>query len=190
MNTAPVSVPPPESDPKNLIVNYIPTPVTDAELRELFSPFGTVESARVILDRLTNHPKGYGFVKYTTEEAAKKAIQHMNGFELGNKRLRVTQANGPQNKSMQQYTDRIVHLQQPQPMRQTVPVQMPMPYTFIGTRGPHLPPAVPSHRHAGPAQRPAGVPSAAATEHLLCRGRRRTDATGEFRPDALLPAVQ
>lgn len=89
----PISAP----DPCNLIVNYIPTPVTDEKLRELFAPFGTVVSARVIVDRFNNHPKGYGFVKYTTKEAAKNAIRSMNGFKIGNKHLRVTQANGPQN---------------------------------------------------------------------------------------------
>lgn len=87
-----------DPDPKNLIVNYIPTPVRDAQLRKLFEPFGEIESVRVILDRVTSHPKGYGFVKYTTEEAAKKAIQVMNGYEIGNKRLRVTRANGPQHR--------------------------------------------------------------------------------------------
>lgn len=87
----------PTPDPCNLIVNYIPTPVTDEKLRELFAPFGTVVSARVIVDRFNNHPKGYGFVKYTTKEAAKNAIRSMNGYKIGNKHLRVTQANGPQN---------------------------------------------------------------------------------------------
>lgn len=86
-------------DPCNLIVNYIPTPVNDEYLRELFEPFGTVISARVIVDRTTNHPKGYGFVKFTTKEAAKKAIREMNGYKIQNKHLRVTQANGPQNHS-------------------------------------------------------------------------------------------
>lgn len=86
-------------DPCNLIVNYIPTPVTDEDLRELFEPFGVVVSARVIVDRVTNHPKGYGFVKYTTKEAAKEAIRQMNGYKIQNKHLRVTQANGPQNHS-------------------------------------------------------------------------------------------
>lgn len=85
-------------DPCNLIVNYIPTPVNDEKLRELFAPFGTVVSARVIVDRFSSHPKGYGFVKYSTKEAAKEAIRAMNGFRIGNKHLRVTQANGPQNR--------------------------------------------------------------------------------------------
>lgn len=85
----------PAPDPRNLIVNYIPTPVTDADLRNLFAPFGEIESARVILDKGTGHPKGYGFVKFTSPEAAKIAIDKMNGFEVQNKRLKVTPAKGP-----------------------------------------------------------------------------------------------
>ncbi|CCW64275.1 unnamed protein product [Phytomonas sp. EM1] len=98
-----------EPDPKNLIVNYIPTCVTDDELRKLFDPFGTLVSARVIVNRTTKHPKGYGFVKYTTEEAAKMAMATMNGYEIENKRLRVMQANGPQNRSLCQYADTPTH---------------------------------------------------------------------------------
>ncbi|KAH9597955.1 RNA recognition motif domain [Trypanosoma melophagium] len=86
------------SDPRNLIVNYIPTPVTDAELRRLFEPFGPVETARVIRDRANNHPKGYGFVRFRSEAAAQEAIGRMNGYEIYNKRLRVDIARGPQSK--------------------------------------------------------------------------------------------
>lgn len=91
MSSSPVGDP----DPKNLIVNYIPSPITNDRLRELFEPYGPVESARVIKDRTTQHPKGYGFVKYFSEESARLAMTSMNGFEIGHKRLRVTQANGP-----------------------------------------------------------------------------------------------
>lgn len=82
-------------DPRNLIVNYIPTPVTDADLRKLFEPFGEIETARVIVDKNTGHPKGYGFVKFTNEDCAQKAMAQMNGHMLNNKRLKVTPAKGP-----------------------------------------------------------------------------------------------
>lgn len=83
-------------DPCNLIVNYIPTPVTDAELRQMFEQFGEVTSARVILDRVTQQPKGYGFVKFSREEDSRRALQEMNGFSILNKRLKITPARGPQ----------------------------------------------------------------------------------------------
>mmetsp|Transcript_5994 Transcript_5994/g.6536 ORF Transcript_5994/g.6536 Transcript_5994/m.6536 type:complete len:223 (-) Transcript_5994:664-1332(-) len=95
-------------DPRNLIVNYIPTPVDDEELRQLFEQFGELESARVIIDRVSGVPKGYGFVKFKTEAAAREAILKMNGFEIKNKRLKVTTAKGPNATQM----ERQAHAQQ------------------------------------------------------------------------------
>lgn len=100
-------------DPRNLIVNYIPTPVDDEELRQLFEQFGELESARVIIDRVSGVPKGYGFVKYKDENAAREAIQKMNGFEIKNKRLKVTTAKGPNATQM----ERQAHAQQQQSSR-------------------------------------------------------------------------
>ncbi|AAZ12437.1 RNA-binding protein, putative [Trypanosoma equiperdum] len=83
-------------DPRNLIVNYIPTPVTEEDLEELFRPFGPLVSVRIICDRENgNHPKGYGFVRYKFVESAMNAMSRMNGYSINNKRLRVTQATGP-----------------------------------------------------------------------------------------------
>jgi RNA recognition motif-containing protein len=84
----------PAPDPCNLIVNYIPTPVTDAELYAMFSQYGELVSARVIVDRVTGHPKGYGFVKYRSVEDANSAMLHMNGFAIHGKRFKVTPARG------------------------------------------------------------------------------------------------
>lgn len=101
-------------DPTNLIVNYVPTPVTDAELRQLFEQYGELESARVIVDRHTHHPKGYGFVKFKHEASAREAIEKMNGFEILNKRLKVTPAKGPQNAQINKVTQRMQAIQQQQ----------------------------------------------------------------------------
>ena len=116
-----------DSDPKNLIVNYIPTPVTDAELRQIFEQFGEVESARIIVDRQTGHPKGYGFVKFKDEGSARTAIEVMNGFEIYNKRLKVTPARGPQAAQIGNSYQKIQQQQQQQPqqMPQIVIVQSP-----------------------------------------------------------------
>ncbi|RNE97175.1 RNA-binding protein [Trypanosoma rangeli] len=86
------------ADPRNLIVNYIPTPVSDDVLRHLFERFGPLLSARVIRDRKKGeHPKGYGFVVYADKESGLAAMEAMNGFEIHNKRLRVSLAFGPGN---------------------------------------------------------------------------------------------
>lgn len=112
-------------DPTNLIVNYVPTPVTDAELRQLFEQYGELESARVIVDRHTHHPKGYGFVKFKHEASAREAIEKMNGFEILNKRLKVTPAKGPQNAQINKATQRMQALQASMaPPPQPVPQQM------------------------------------------------------------------
>ncbi|EKF27539.1 RNA-binding protein, putative [Trypanosoma cruzi marinkellei] len=85
-------------DPRNLIVNYIPTPVSDETLREMFEKFGTLVSARVIRDKKRDgHPKGYGFVVYADRESGLRAMEEMNGFKIHNKHLRVSPAFGPGN---------------------------------------------------------------------------------------------
>lgn len=121
-------------DPRNLIVNYIPTPVDDEELRQLFEQFGELESARVIIDRVSNIPKGYGFVKFKTEAAAREAIQKMNGFEIKNKRLKVTTAKGPnatqmERQALAQQQSRMSHSSQapPPPPPMTAPPPPPPP---------------------------------------------------------------
>ena len=124
----------PPSDPKNLIVNYIPTPVTDEELRQMFAQFGEVESARVIVDReMNNHPKGYGFVKFRTPEAAASAIQNMNGFEILGKRLKVTPAKGHQSAQINQYHSRVQRMM----AQPTAPPPPPPP--ALTTSQPHHP---------------------------------------------------
>jgi len=82
-------------DPRNLIVNYVPSPVSDKELRELFAQFGPVQTARVIVDPTTKTSKGYGFVKFRTIEGSQRAMTALNGFAIYNKRLKVSVARGP-----------------------------------------------------------------------------------------------
>jgi len=69
-------------DPTKLIVNYLPASVTSAALKDLFSPYGTVEEANVVYDRDTKLSKSYGFVKFSTEESAQRAVEGMDGKTL------------------------------------------------------------------------------------------------------------
>ncbi|KAH9598981.1 RNA recognition motif domain [Trypanosoma melophagium] len=94
------SVPIPSNDDryrKQLIVNYLAPDVTSAELHELFSRFGPLDGARIIYDRQTNLPKGYGFVYFAHPENAKEAVERMNGFEFHGKRLKVGYSTNPLN---------------------------------------------------------------------------------------------
>lgn len=69
-------------DPSKLIVNYLPLSVDGAKLKDMFAPYGTVEEAKIILDRVTKVSRGYGFVKFSNEEEAQKAIEGLNGKTL------------------------------------------------------------------------------------------------------------
>jgi len=77
---------------KKLYVGNLPHAVSSDELKEVFSQFGTVESAQVISDRDTGRSKGFGFVEMSTDDEAQTAIADMNGQELGGRPLTVNEA--------------------------------------------------------------------------------------------------
>jgi RNA recognition motif-containing protein len=75
-----------------LFVGSLAWAVTDDQLAEFFSAAGTVESAKVIVDRDTNRSKGFGFVEMSNDDEAKKAIDELNGKELGGRPITVNEA--------------------------------------------------------------------------------------------------
>ena len=77
---------------KKLYVGSLPYSVTEEELRNLFSGYGTVESARIITDKFTGQSKGFGFVEMASGEEAQKAIQGANGTTIGGRTLIVNEA--------------------------------------------------------------------------------------------------
>jgi RNA recognition motif-containing protein len=74
-----------------IYVGNLPFTATDAELRSLFSEHGTVESVSLPTDRETGKPRGFGFVEMSQADAA-RAIQNLNGKDLGGRALRVNPA--------------------------------------------------------------------------------------------------
>lgn len=74
---------------KKLFVGGLNYATTDDNLRELFAQAGTVESATVIIDRMSGRSKGFGFVEMATEEEANAAIEQMNGKELDGRTISV-----------------------------------------------------------------------------------------------------
>ena len=76
----------------NIYVGNLPFSVRDNELSELFSEYGEVKSANVILDRSSGLSKGYGFVEMDDKNAAEEAIQYLNGKEVKGRELRVNEA--------------------------------------------------------------------------------------------------
>ena len=75
-----------------LFVGSLPFETTDAELSEVFSKAGTVESANVITDRNTGRSRGFGFVEMSNDEEAKKAIEELNGSDLKGRNIVVSEA--------------------------------------------------------------------------------------------------
>src|SRR6185436_5485527 len=76
----------------NLFVAGLPYNLDDAELEEIFEKFGTVTSAKVVMDRETGKSKGFGFVEMPNEADAKDAIENLNDISLGKKPLIVKAA--------------------------------------------------------------------------------------------------
>ena len=65
---------------------------SEEDVRAAFSPFGTVDSADVIIDRNTGRSKGFGFVEMSNDDEAKAAIEGLNGKELDGRSLNVNEA--------------------------------------------------------------------------------------------------
>jgi len=77
---------------KKLFVGGLPYETNDAQLKELFGVCGTVVSAKVIIDKLTNRSKGFGFVEMGTDEMAAAALLKYNNFSMGARRIMVNEA--------------------------------------------------------------------------------------------------
>ena len=77
---------------KKLYVGNLGYDVKDADLSQLFSQYGEVESANVIMDKMTGRSKGFGFVEMSSEEEAQAAIAALNGKDHSGRALTVNEA--------------------------------------------------------------------------------------------------
>lgn len=75
-----------------LYVGNLPYTVRDEDLNQAFSAFGSVNSAKVMMERETGRSKGFGFVEMGSDAEAQSAIQGMNGQSLGGRSLVVNEA--------------------------------------------------------------------------------------------------
>ncbi len=73
-------------------VGNLPFGVVSDKLKEMFASYGEIEEATVISDKFSGRSKGFGFVTFKDDEAAKKAIAEMNDKELEGRNLKVNEA--------------------------------------------------------------------------------------------------
>lgn len=77
---------------KKIFVGNFSFSLSEDELRALFAPFGTVDSATVVTDRATGRSRGFGFVEMPNNDEADKAIAGLNGKDSGGRALTVNEA--------------------------------------------------------------------------------------------------
>jgi cold-inducible RNA-binding protein len=75
-----------------LFVGSLPWAVNDQALEDLFKEFGEVTSAKVIMDRESGRSKGFGFVEFEDDNAAKAAIDKLNGSDIQGRTIVVSEA--------------------------------------------------------------------------------------------------
>lgn len=75
-----------------LYVGNLPWSTTDSDLTDMFGEFGTVDSASVITDRETGRSRGFAFVEMDND-SGKRAMEELNGREVGGRALKVNEAN-------------------------------------------------------------------------------------------------
>ena len=76
----------------NIFVGNLAFSATDDELRQLFEQYGAVDEVKLITDRETGRPRGFGFVDMPDSRAAQSAIQGLLGKELAGRTLNVNEA--------------------------------------------------------------------------------------------------
>jgi RNA recognition motif-containing protein len=76
----------------NIFVGNLAYTATEDDLRQLFEPYGAVDKVNIITDRDTGRAKGFGFVEMSESQAAKAAMQGLQGTELGGRALTINEA--------------------------------------------------------------------------------------------------
>jgi RNA recognition motif-containing protein len=77
---------------KKLFVGSLPWAVNDEALKEVFTQYGNVVSAKVVTDRQTGRSRGFGFVEMESDSEASAAIEALNGSDLNGRNIVVNEA--------------------------------------------------------------------------------------------------
>ena len=86
----------------NIYVSNLSYAVQDEDLREFFTEYGEVSSAKVIMDKYTNKSKGFGFVEMPDDAAAQKAIEELDGGMVDGRAIRVAVAKPKEEREKEQ----------------------------------------------------------------------------------------
>jgi len=90
---------------KEIFVGNLDFEIRDEKLKELFSEFGEIEEANVILDKNDKRKsKGFGFVTFSDAEDAKKAVSEMNGKEVNGREITVNEAKEKEEKPRRSFS--------------------------------------------------------------------------------------
>ena len=76
----------------NIYVGNLSFDVTESDLRNAFEAFGQIAEVRLIMDKFSGKPKGFGFIEMPAAEEAKKAIAEMDGKDLMGRPIKVNEA--------------------------------------------------------------------------------------------------
>jgi RNA recognition motif-containing protein len=76
----------------NIFVGSLPWSIEEADLRESFEAYGTVESVKIITDKFTGRSKGFGFVEMPNDDEAQKAIDELNGANVEGRAIVVNKS--------------------------------------------------------------------------------------------------
>ncbi|WP_121356352.1 RNA recognition motif domain-containing protein [Flavisolibacter nicotianae] len=88
----------------NIYVSNLSFNVQDEDLREFFTPYGEVTSAKIIMDRETNRSRGFGFVEMSDDSAAKKAIAELDQASVEGRTVKVMEAKPKENKTSSSFS--------------------------------------------------------------------------------------
>ncbi len=88
-----------------LLVRNLARTTTEAELRALFEPYGTVQSCNLVIDKVTGISKGFGFIEMPKPGEAKAAIKNLNAKDIAGSKIRVKYAESKPGASHAPYAD-------------------------------------------------------------------------------------
>lgn len=91
---------------KKIYVGNLPFSTTSESLTDIFSPFGQVDSSKIVLDRDTGRSKGFGFVEMASDDEADRAIEKLHGSDYGGRALTVNEARPVEKKDPSRFGSR------------------------------------------------------------------------------------